>query len=262
MPVGSYWPVQPPARYGAPGPQAPALGEDEFLAELQHLLPRGRAWTRDPDSNLTAFLRGFALMQGNAQARINHLLVDAFPLTTFELLPEWELSLGLPDPCAGEDQTYAQRLQHVAARITNRGGQSIPYLIEFAASLGLAITIEEFTAARIGSPLGLLSSDSWAHALLVRAPPVPITYERISGQIGDRLATWPDSVLVCELLRVAPAQAILIFAYGAADDEPSDGCARIGSLIGARLCPLPYLVPLIPARIDALIGEPLASWVN
>jgi hypothetical protein len=39
---------------------APALTQADFLASLQARLPRGRAWPRDPDSNLTAFLNGFA----------------------------------------------------------------------------------------------------------------------------------------------------------------------------------------------------------
>jgi uncharacterized protein YmfQ (DUF2313 family) len=46
-------------------------------------------------------LYGLAKSYERETARANNLLVDSFPLTTYELLPEWESSLGLPDPCAG-----------------------------------------------------------------------------------------------------------------------------------------------------------------
>ena len=147
MPVASYWPL--PAPYVPPPPPGyplPQLGEDDFLAEVQNLLPPGKAWSRAPDSNMTAFLRGFALTQAATQARKNQLLGESPATidTLVELLPEWEATLGLPDPCAGPDQSFPERQAHVLARIENKGGQSIPYLIAYALALGFVITITQF----------------------------------------------------------------------------------------------------------------------
>ncbi|WP_197520275.1 putative phage tail protein, partial [Paraburkholderia tropica] len=49
-------------------------------------------------------------------SRANYLLIDSFPPTAYELLPEWESTLGLPDPCAGEAPTIPQRQAQVLAR--------------------------------------------------------------------------------------------------------------------------------------------------
>jgi uncharacterized protein YmfQ (DUF2313 family) len=50
-------------------------------------------------------LSGFTPAFERLTARANNLLIDAFPGSTYELLPEWEATLGLPDPCAGEAPT-------------------------------------------------------------------------------------------------------------------------------------------------------------
>ena len=77
---------------------APDLGEADFLAALQAYLPTGPAWPRDPDTIVTQILSGIARAQARLHARENQLLIDLFPATTVELLPEWEASVGLPDP--------------------------------------------------------------------------------------------------------------------------------------------------------------------
>jgi uncharacterized protein YmfQ (DUF2313 family) len=194
---------------------APALTEDDFLTSLQARLPRGRAWPRDPDSNLTAFLRGFAAAQAVAHVQQSALLTDAFPIETHHLLPEWQATLGLPDPCAGPDQSYETQISHVKARIENTGGQSIPYLIGYAAALGFTITCTEFTTTVVGDRVGSrLNGANWAYALQINAAAATITYARANiSVVGDPLASWGNAVLECEMRRVAPGHLYLLFSY-------------------------------------------------
>src|SRR6266702_6692528 len=120
---------------------APILTADDFLAALHILLPTGRAWSKDPDSIQTKTLQGAAPTFVRQTARSNNLLIDGFPSTATELLPDWEESLGLPDPCAGESPTLQQRRAQVVARFANAGGQSALYFKQFAATLGYDVSI-------------------------------------------------------------------------------------------------------------------------
>ncbi len=215
MPVLSYWPLPAPAAAVSPAQAAPALDEDAFLGLLQNLLPRGRAWPREADAILTQLLRGLGKRQEAIHSRQLDLLFDAFPSQAAELLPEWEETLGLPDPCAGTDVTFAARQAHVAAHTANRGGQSVPYLVAYAADLGYQITITEFTPSRFGMRFGGCFRDSdWANALQINAPPETVHYFHFGAdRFGDYFGQWGNAVLECEIRRVAPGQAVLIFSY-------------------------------------------------
>lgn len=193
---------------------APLLGEDDFLALLQNRLPRGRAWTRDEGSNLTAFLRGIAKSMAAAHARQVNLLTDEFPASTEELLPEWEATLGLPDPCAGQLPLISERVAQAVARIKARGGQSVPYFIGFALNLGYTITITEFTPYRVGRPIGVpIYGDDWAHVWEVNAPAFTTRYFRAGvDTAGTPLADWSGGVLACELGRIKPGHTFLFFS--------------------------------------------------
>jgi len=129
---------------------APLYSSADYLAALQSLLPRGRVWPKDSDSLQTAALSGLTPTYFRNNARANDLLAEAFPATTVEMLPEWEATLGLPDPCAGIAPTIQMRRDQVVARFTGRGGQSFSYMTAFALNLGYTITITQFVPARAG----------------------------------------------------------------------------------------------------------------
>jgi len=195
---------------------APVLLAADYVRALQRLLPRGRVWPRDLDSVQAAVLDGLAPTYERSHGRANFLLVDGFPATATELLPEWEASLGLPDPCAGAAPTLQARRNQVVARFTNSGGQSVAYLVGFAAALGYTITITQYTPFRcgqqtMGCPLG---GPEWANAWAVNAPLNTITYFRMGvSTMGEALEAWGNAVLECELKAVAPAHTTVIFSY-------------------------------------------------
>lgn len=189
----------------------------DFLAALQALMPRGRVWPRDSDAIQTKTLAGCAPTYARLTTRANELLVDGFPATAYELLPDWESALGLPDPCAGAAPTVPQRQAQVVARFANSGGQSIEYFVEFAEQLGYTIEIEQFTQARAG----LLKAGepvngyAWNFAWKVIAPANTIVRAVAGGMAaGDPLVAWGNEVLECEFRSVAPAHTTLLFAYG------------------------------------------------
>ena len=187
-----------------------------YLGALKALLPPGRAWAAALGSVRERVLLaiGFGLERVDAQAVA--LLVDTFPATSDTLLPEWEASTGLPDPCAGPAPTLQQRQAQVVARVASTGGQSAAYFEGYAAQLGFPIKVETCAPfrvgqSRVGSPI---ASAAWVHAWIVHAPLTNLTKFRTGvSAVGEPLRAWGNAVLECELRARQPAHAILLFRY-------------------------------------------------
>ena len=189
------------------------------LAELfLRLLPRGRVWPKVMDALQPQAVAALMPTYQRLIERDNNILVDAFPATTVELLYEWEASLGLPDPCAGPDPTIEQRQAHVVARLTQSNGPSIPSLTAFAAALGYTITITEFAPARadITCADDPCYEPEWAFVWQVNAPSITAEYACADTAFADDpLITIGNTVLQCEMQRLAPAHTVLQFNYEA-----------------------------------------------
>jgi uncharacterized protein YmfQ (DUF2313 family) len=195
---------------------APDLQALDFVAALQACMPRGRVWPKSQDAVQTQVLGGLAIPFATHNARANNLLVDGFPASTVELLPQWEATLGLPDPCAGEAPTIELRQAQVLARFTAKGGQSPPYFVSLAATLGYVVTITQFAPFRFGqSTFGSpIYGEAWAFAWQVNAPTFSIKqFEFGVDAFGEPFAYWDNNVLQCELQRYAPAHTTLLFSY-------------------------------------------------
>jgi uncharacterized protein YmfQ (DUF2313 family) len=188
----------------------------DHAAALQALLPTGAVWPRETDAGLTKVVWGVAAIVARARTRALALMVDAFPATSYELLPEWEATLGLPDPCAGAAPTLQLRRAQVVARLTAQGGQSAGYYVAQAAALGYTITIREYAPARMGvMRLGDRMRDAqWAHVWAIQAPQTTVTSFRLGmSGMGERFRSWGNDVLECQMRSLAPAHTTLLFQY-------------------------------------------------
>jgi uncharacterized protein YmfQ (DUF2313 family) len=196
---------------------APNLLTPDFVRAFQALMPRGRIWNQGgPYGAQAGTVTGLMGCYEAQTARSNNLLVDCFPATSYELLPEWEATLGLPDPCAGTPPSTQARRAQVVARLTNSGGQSAAYFIQQAAALGYTVTVTNYAPFRTGqSRCGMqLGNKDWFFTWSINAPLDSITYFA-TGQstAGDPLATWGNDVLECEMNALKPAHTILQFHY-------------------------------------------------
>lgn len=195
---------------------APVRTAADFAEEFLALLPTGPMWPRDPDAPMVQFVTAITPTYARICARDANLLVDAFPVEPVELLPEWETTLGLPDPCAGPSPTLQRRQQQVAARFVATGGQSADYFVSVAAALGYPITITQFAPFRVGRDRcgDPLRGPAWAFAWQVNAPTFTVEYFRVGQDaVGEPLAEWGNTVLQCELQRLAPGHTTLLFSY-------------------------------------------------
>ena len=194
----------------------PVYTADDYRSALQALLPRGRAWPRDPDSIQYKVANGLSAVLGKVSSDALQLIRDAFPGTAYAMLPEWESSVGLPDPVLGQLPTVAQRRGAVLARLGGVGGQSVPYFVTFATNLGYSISVKEYAPARIGiaragSPI---YGPAWAYAWSINAP-LFTTFQARAGSaaVGEPIKTWSNAPLQAELTEVAPAHTTLVFNY-------------------------------------------------
>lgn len=120
--------------------------------------------------------------------------VPGSPLSGF--LPEWEATLGLPDPCLGTAPTFAQRFAQVGARFVAIGGSSRANLIAFAAALGFTITVTAYSATHPG-PTGYgFSGTQWNFVLGIA--------------VTASSSGLDNSVLECELNAIKPAETTII----------------------------------------------------
>lgn len=191
---------------------------DDYGQLLKNLLPPGLAFRRETGTNLEQLLLGAAVEFARVEGRADTLVDEALPLTTTELLSDWERVTGLPDKCAGTlEETLQGRRNAVVAKLASTGGQSIAYFTQVAGALGYEVTVEEFRPFRAGMSVAgdPLTNGDWVFVWRIRAPAVTIIPFR-AGQsaAGERLRTWGNDALECKIRQLAPAHTIPLFAYG------------------------------------------------
>jgi uncharacterized protein YmfQ (DUF2313 family) len=184
---------------------APSYSASDYLGALQALMPRGRIWPRDVSSVQAKVLAGLTKVYEAHNQRANNLLVDAFPKTTAELLPEWEATLGLTSASAGPVASVAARQALVVARLIGANGIAADDFAGYAALLGYSVTVKgnapfRCGQSRAGAHVGAVERMfEWvvtAHAL----PSMPF------GAYGPAL-------LQQEMQRLAPPYGFLKFVF-------------------------------------------------
>ncbi|ENU7827639.1 YmfQ family protein, partial [Shigella dysenteriae] len=112
----------------------------EWLAALQQVMPRGKAWPRDNDADLNRFLRALAERLNRTEYDASRLHVEMRPETTLRLLPEWEQYLALPE-CGIAPTTREARRRAVVEKYRRRGGLATWQTEAAAAALGFTIKV-------------------------------------------------------------------------------------------------------------------------
>jgi uncharacterized protein YmfQ (DUF2313 family) len=188
----------------------------DYLWQFQRILPRGRIWHRGWGTVQAQDLLTLMPTWAAVDARGGNLIIDAFPCSTDELLPEWEATLGLPDECTGPLDMLQQRQAAVCAKFAARGGASIDYFLQVAASLGFQIQIETYQPfyADISSAGDYLYDDAWAYTWTVIAQQTEVIWFSAGiNSAGDPLASWGSQLLECAFNAIKPAHTTIIFRY-------------------------------------------------
>ncbi|MBU6246475.1 MAG: DUF2313 domain-containing protein [Xanthomonadaceae bacterium] len=183
---------------------------------MRRLGPPGDAVSRDVDTSLEQMRLGFADTMAALHATAAQLSeVEADPGQTMALLPAWEASFGLPDPCLGPSPTIQQRRGALLARLLAESGAAPTpaYFIGIAAALGYTITISTFQASPFGRPFGGPFGDGLAYTWQINGAALHYQGFQFGSAFGEPFAVWGTSILQCVLNRLKPAHTVLLFQY-------------------------------------------------
>jgi uncharacterized protein YmfQ (DUF2313 family) len=174
----------------------------DFLAQFLLLMPRGRAWAQSPSSVFVQCMKALMPTYVRQSRSSAGLLVDGFPATAVNLLPQWQASVGLPNACTPLDATIAQQQAQVVQQFVGATGQTVAYYIAVAALYGYSITIVELAPQTrtfvVHSPNGLAN-------ILFRAG---------GSSAGNPLViVQGNSQLECIINLLKPADTVAEFSY-------------------------------------------------
>lgn len=196
---------------------------EDYAKQLLDLMPPGKAFPREPGTQLEQVLLGMAVEFARVELRGDQLAIEVNPASTTEMLTDWERNAGLPDKCSGVlEDTIQGRRNALLAKLSSTGGQSPAYFIEVARSLGYEVTITEFRTfragfARAGDPL---TNGDWIYTWRINAPETTIIEFRAGlSAAGEPLRTWGNDTLECKINQLKPAHTHVIFSYGAIEAE-------------------------------------------
>lgn len=136
-----------------------ARSASDYQKLLIHLLPRGKAWNNELDSNLGNTLYGFATEMARTEKQMEDLLDESITTTTNQLIADFELDFEIPEKCEELGKTLAERRTVLNAKLTVIGRPDKNYFIEMANKLGHSIFIIEHKplwcgVGACGDPIG------------------------------------------------------------------------------------------------------------
>lgn len=188
---------------------------EDYVRELQALLPPGPAWDVDDSTTAAKLIAAWAEEFARIQARVDQLVEDADPRITFELLADYERLFGLPTDCMfGIDQSLEQRRSALISQMVSVGGQSRAYLIALAAAAGFTVTITEFSPFTVDMTVAdPIYGPDWWFAWQVNGALSTVTYFLVTSGVNEALAAWGNNLLECLINRFKPAHTVVLFAY-------------------------------------------------
>lgn len=167
---------------------------------------------------LQAELNSAAALLDGGMETVDLLRRELDPSLTYDLLDEWEAAYGLPDVCAEESQTIAERRLALIAKLREVGGQTAAYYERIAVALGYTdARVSEYRVATCESDCVVpLASAGWRNVWSIStAAAQRVTYLDCTGACTEPLANWGAlEVLTCVMNRLKPAHTLCYIDMG------------------------------------------------
>lgn len=175
-----------------------AFSADDYARISSVISPRGLLWRDEPGDVRSSFYLAVGDVLNAVDQRGQAVLAGSLPGAVAPTLPEWEATLGLPDPCLGAAPAFEERAAQVRARFVGVGGLSRGRYVQFAAELGFEISIENYAWFRVGQSTvdSPVAGDEWRFVLGVR--------------VLSQTTTISTDALMCELNAIRPAETTFI----------------------------------------------------
>jgi len=190
------------------------LTVEQYIQEMKALLPRGIFWETEDGDVLNNLLSALSEELARIDARATGLLDEVDPRTVYELLPDSERELGLPDSCTDQVDTLAERRDALHSKLISVGGQSRQYFIDIIAVLGYVVTITEFKPYFVTSAVNYPIYDTrWRFVFQINAPATTVRLMTVCDEVNSGLRMWGNASLECLTNKLKPAHTQVIFSY-------------------------------------------------
>lgn len=195
---------------------APTLSET--AGQLAASLPQGRAWEAKgvEGSNMRALINSTAVPHNMVQQLIQ-LMDEQFRISgTYDLLEEWEDSVGIPDECLAASDTIALRRQAVIDRLRKIPLVTLEDIQDYVNALYPDVTMvlipgKEYYTFEYGLELPLLGDVCEKFILVVQ---IPVSGESFEYDFEVPLIGGPDTDKIrCLLEKIVPAEVYVIIEY-------------------------------------------------
>lgn len=186
--------------------------------QMADSLPDGRAWGKrnDPESNVRKLINALSVAHNLVQQQVE-LLNDEYKIDqTYDLLTDWETSVGIPGECLGTSETLAQRRQAVIDRLGKMPIVTIKQMQNYVEALFPGLGVElvpgyEYYSFEYGFEVPFLGDVSEKWILVAKVPLSDAQFEY------DWEMTFEGGVdteqLECLLNKINPAPVYVIIEY-------------------------------------------------
>lgn len=191
--------------------------QEEHARILANHMPSGYAWDNKhlPDSTLGKFILALSVEFYELEVLLGNFTVEMDVNQTSQLLPEWEKSVGIPDPCFGRAEDLTERRRDVLYKLNNYlGVQTLQDFLRILDIFGVAGTIANGNASGVFPlkfPIRFFGSKEEAtHTIIVDFNqkrevfelPYPLPF---TSSVND--------VIICVLRSLRPANVQIIFTF-------------------------------------------------
>ena len=191
---------------------------DDTGQQAADSLPRGRVWGSKniEGSNVRGLLNSVAVAHNRTQQQIELLDTEFRIDQTFDLLEDWEKSVGIPDECLGAFETIEQRRQAVIDRLRKQPIVTLEETENYINTLfpDLNITLVpgvEYFTFEYDFELSFLGDVSEKFILVVK---VPVSGESFEYDFELPFIGGPDTTrLRCLLEKIVPANVYVIIEF-------------------------------------------------
>lgn len=190
--------------------------KEQYAQAFKQLLPRGRLLDYDDGFTVAEFALAMGQIFEDLDDRFEDFIVELYPTTTLELLPDWEREYGLPDDCSKAGDPVEIRRRLLLAKYNALGGQTRAYFIQLALYLGFEITITEFDVFRTNTNATndlLLGRDYLWRWQINCAAETKIFFKTNLSTTNEPLIYFGNDRLVCFMNKYKPAHTEIIFNF-------------------------------------------------
>ena len=195
-----------------------------YRDQLHVLLPSGPAWSPEAGTVLDLLLDAFAAQMADLDSTAVNLLNEIRPSTTFDLLPDWERVVGLPDSCSVLGSTITVRRASLLEKLVTKPTLNVSEFVRIGRTFGVDIVVEDLdqTRAEALSAKLLLSgitldvtSGKWRFVWWITIPTTAdiVRLTTLSTVKTPFRSVARNTEMECRLQKASPAHTHLAIGY-------------------------------------------------